>query len=196
MATTNGDHQRFQKGDLIIPKKDLKDKNWRAAVIRVDEHFEDGTITGFSAGGGFALRIHADKARQLDFVKVPRLMLQHHVFYRARFEADWTEGKSYEGWTTGQLWNGWGMPYFEPDVATEVVADLEGWSIAYDSQKDEYSLVPQSDPEEEPYVVPAETIEVVDDDGRVKEIKAYGIGAGYFTWEAAKPPEGRSEEEE
>lgn len=185
MATNGGPLARFKKDDVVIPRRNLKDKDWRASTVIVTEHLEDGTLLGFPSAGGYYLRFPPDKVREFDFVKIPQEMLERPVFHKARFDADWMpEGKTYLGWTTGELWNGWGTPYFEKNVAQKVVADLEErWTKAYDPEKDEYVLTSES--EEEPYVIPAETIHV-EDRGRWKSVKVYPIGAGYWTWNAPK----------
>ena len=173
---------QFQKDDVIIPRRYLKDKDWRASTITVVEQLWDGTIVAFPSHGGFQLRIPADKAEEFEFVKVPQEMLERSPFHKARFTADWLpEGTSYIGWTTGQLWNGWGTPSFEKSVAEKVIADLEDWKVSYDPEKDEYTFISEHDPD--PYVVTGAEIQVVDR-GRRKKIKVYDIGAGSWTWNA------------
>ncbi len=174
--------RRFEKDDVVIPRQYLKDKDWRASTIVVVEQEWDGTLIAFPSAGGFRLRIPADKVEEFDFIKVPQEMLERSPFHKARFTADWMpEGKSYVGWTTGQLWNGWGMPSFEKVVADEVVADLDGWKVTFDPEKDQYTLI--SENEDEPYIVQGATIQV-EDRGRRKKIKVYDIGSGYLTWNA------------
>jgi hypothetical protein len=175
----------LKKDDVIIPRRSLKRKDWRGATITVVEQLEDGTIVAFPEHGGFRLRIPGDKALEYDFIKVPQEMLERSPFFKADFDADWMpEGKKYPGWTTGQLWNGWGTPSFEAPVARKVAADLsDGWDVTFDEKKEEYTLRSQSNPDEEVYVVPVETIRV-QDKGRWKTIKVWSIGSGYFTWNA------------
>jgi hypothetical protein len=186
MSQNGGSLPRFEKDDIIIPRKNLKDKDWRASTIVVTEQLEDGTIKGYPGHGGFGLRIPPNKVREFDLIKVPQDMLVQAVFHKAKFDADWLpEGKTYVGWTTGELWNGWGVPYFEAPVAREVVADLrKDWKVKYDAKKDEFVLSETgTDSEDDPYIVPGDSIEVIDR-GRKKKLKVYAIGAGSWTWNA------------
>jgi len=166
----------FLPGDIIVPRKDLRE--WTNAAVIVDEVEGDGSVTAFRFGyAGRRLRFSPVDVEKFDFIKVPKDKLNNPGWKSIQVFAEWTE-KSYQAWTTGQHWNGWEMPFFEFDEAMRYAQDAG--NTVYDPERDAF-ITTHEGSEDEPGVDEATIIFVR---GR-GALKVYPIGAGSWTWSQA-----------
>lgn len=163
--------RNFQHGDIIVPRKYLKE--WTNSAVVVDEVGADGTVLAYRFGyGGFRLRYSPLDVEKFDFIKVPKAKLENPGWKRIEVYAEWIN-KSYKAWSTGQHWNGWEMPHFEFDEAMRYAKDAG--NTTYNPEKDTFTSILEGS--DEPEITEPTTIKVR---GR-GDVKVYPIGDGW-TW--------------
>ena len=87
----------------------------------------------------------------------------------------------YPGYTDGERWNGWATPYFEYDIALQMIEDwnaTEGMTAYYAADNDQFCFRSQSDDDWECF--PSVTCEV---DNQTR--KLYPVGAFCWIWDDA-----------
>lgn len=174
----------FQPGDIIVPRKYLRE--WTNSAVVVDEVGGDGTVYAFRFGyAGFRLRYSPVDVEKFDFIKVPKDKLNNPGWKSIDVFAEWIE-KSYKAWSTGQHWNGWEIPYFEFEEAMKYAKDAG--NTVYDPERD--AFITTHEGSDDPPDVDEATIILVRGRG---PLKVYSIGGGSWTWSLA-PEEEREDE--
>lgn len=162
---------KFSKDDIIC----REDLGFPEGALVCDGYDTAGALLAHPLGGGFQMTIPAHDERR--FRVVAEEEKQAALFRKCRFALADT-GTAFDGWTNGHVWNGWEKPRFEHPVCKEILAWMGDDKARYDAERDAFITVNQDGEEE---IWPAEETTVTDG----SRIKAYPLGAGAWTWEAA-----------
>jgi hypothetical protein len=125
-----------------------------------------GDTVAFTAQGGGFVQHLPRAAFEETFKPAPA-----SSFARRHVSGEWLpEDLRLPAYTDGRRWNGWAMPYFEFEVAKQLLDHMD--DLRYDADKD--AFVNTSDDDE---TFEATTVEV-----DAISIKVYPIGAGCWCW--------------
>jgi hypothetical protein len=101
-------------------------------------------------------------------------------FRRTIFKIESLTGK-FPGFSDGSLWNGWACPYFEKNIAEEILlhSQQNGYNWYYDSQLDAFVVSHKDDPSDfEP-----EIFQSVLKHANGYSTRLYGIGTYSWIWQ-------------
>lgn len=101
-------------------------------------------------------------------------------FEKAQFCMDAIEGISFAGYSNGDTWNGFACPYFEKDVAEQVlqVSTQNGYTWQFDLENDAFIVKNTQDPEAyEPEKFVGRLVTI-----NGGEVKVYPVGAYSWIW--------------
>lgn len=91
----------------------------------------------------------------------------------------------FEGWTHGANWNGWACPYFDKQVADQIVERynesslVPGFTAWYDAETDEYCFEMRADGS--PEGIDRYSSSTINVNGETLQV--YAIGSGAWCWE-------------